>query len=384
MKREVYLDGNAGMPLRPEAREALLRALDALPGNPSSSHAAGRRARALVSDARDAVAALIGAAPREVVFTSGATESNVLALRGALAAAATGRDGVVVSRAEHPSLQRLCDGLTSTGRSVVRTPVDADGRASADVYAQCIDARTAVASLVCADSVTGTLQPVAAVASAAHTAGAVFHTDAAQAAGRVPLDVHAIGADLASLSAQKLGGPPGVGALYVREGAAWSAPDLRGTQELGRRAGTEAVPLIAAFGAAARAAAADTDSFSRRAAGQLAPLAEFVRAFPGGRVLTPTAGALTNTLLIAFDGCPGDAVLAALDAHGVRVSTGTACTSLARTPADVLLAAGMTLIDAARAVRVSTSWNTTADDVRALIAELGAALPRVRAALATS
>lgn len=385
---EVYLDANAGMPLRPEARAALVAALGLLPGNPSSAHAAGRRTRKVLSEAREAVAALVGAEPQDVVFTSGGTESNVLAIRGALAAAGEGRRGFVTSRAEHPSVARLADRLADEGTAVARAGVDRSGRVDAEAFAALVGTGTAVASLVLAESVTGTLQPVRAVAARIQGRGAVLHTDAAQAAGRIPIDVATLGADLLSLSSAKLGGAPGVGALVVRgaarDAASWRAPHGSGSQEGGRRPGTEAVPLIAAFGAAARAAARDLDAFAGGARALLAPVAAFTRAFPGGEVITPDRDVLPNTLLVAFAGCPGDAVLAALDALGVRVSSGTACTSLARTPAEVLVAGGRTREEAARAVRISVSWDTRAAAIGSLVDALGVVLPRVRAALATS
>jgi cysteine desulfurase len=380
---ETYLDGNAGMPLRPEARAVLVAALDAGPGNPSSAHAAGRRGRRLLSEAREAVAELVGARARDVVFTSGATEANVLAVRGALAAAGA-RRGLVTSRAEHTSLARLADRLAEEGVPVRRADADRSGRVDAGAFAALVDEATAAASLLLAQSVTGALEPVADVAARLAGTGTFLHSDAAQAAGRVPLHFGTLGVDALSLSAHKLGGPPGVGALVLREGAAWRAPHGEGSQEGGRRPGTEAVPLVAAFGAAARAARDDLDAFAARARRLVAPLVAFVRAAPGGEVITPAADALPGTALVAFAGCPGDALLAALDARGVRVSAGTACTSLARTPPEVLVAGGRSAEDAARAVRVSVAWCTSEDDVATLLAALRDVVPRVRAALATS
>lgn len=384
LRLENHLDANAGMPLRPQARAALDAALDLLPANPSSAHAAGRRARRVLSDAREAVAALVGAAPDAVVFTSGATEANVLAIRGALAAAPAGRRALLTSRAEHPSVARLADRLELEGVPVARAGVDRGGRVGAAAFVALAGAETAVASLVLAQSVTGALEPVAEVAGRLRRSGVFLHTDAAQAAGRVPIALATLGVDALSLAAHKIGGPPGVGALVLGERAAWTAPHGAGSQEGGRRPGTEAFPLVAAFGAAALAAREDLALFAARARRILAPLAAFARASPGGAVLTPDDDALPNTLLVAFDGCPGDALAAALDARGVRVSTGTACTSLARTPAEVLIAGGRSPAEAALAVRVSVSWTTREGDVEGLVDVLRDVVPRVRAALATS
>jgi cysteine desulfurase len=376
--REIYLDANASAPLRPEARAAVLAALDLGPGNASSPHGAGRRLRKVLGDAREAVAALVGARPSEVVFTSGATESNALACLGALAAAP---GAFVTTRAEHPSVARVADRVETSGRVVRRAGVDRWGRFDADEVVRLADGAALVA-VVMAQSVTGAVEPVAEVG--ARLRGAAFHVDASQAAGRIDVDVRAIGATSASLSAHKIGGPQGVGALVVREGTAWRNPTADATQELGRRAGTEAVALAAGFGAAAVVASARRRQESAAAADALAPLAAFLDAAAGAHVLSPRERVLPNTLLAAFDGCAGDALMAALDARGVRVSTGSACASGARLPPEVLVAAGFAPSDAARAVRISASWATTRDEILALVAALPETLARVRVAGTTS
>ncbi len=383
IRRETYLDANASAPLLPQAREAMLRVLDMGPGNASSPHAAGRRLRRVLGDAREQVAALVGSRPGEVVFTSGATESNTLAILGALAGAPVGRHVLVTTRAEHPSVARLGDRLERDGRGVRRAGVDRWGRVDAAQVAELVDAGTAVVAVVHAQSVTGALQPVEEIAAAAHRSGAMVHVDAAQSAGRVPVDCAAIGADLVALSAHKMGGPQGVGALVVRESAAWRTACAEGTQELGRRAGTEAVALAAGFGAAADVARAAIAGEAERMSRLLDPLRTFVDGWPGGEVWSPPDRALPNTCLVAFAGCPGDAVLASLDALGVRVSTGTACTSGARVAPEVLVAGGREPRDAARAVRISVAWDTSNRDVEALLVALGEVLPRVRAARQT-
>jgi cysteine desulfurase len=378
MPREIYLDANASAPLRPEARAAVLAALDLGPGNASSPHGAGRRLRNALGDAREAVAALVGARPAEVVFTSGATESNALACLGALAAA-PGR--FVTTRAEHSSVGRVADRVEAGGGEVGRAGVDRWGRFDADEVVRLAEHATLV-SVVLAQSVTGALEPAREIG--ARLRGAALHVDAAQAAGRVDVDVRALGATFLSLSAHKIGGPHGVGALIVREGAAWRNPFADGSQELGRRAGTEAVALAAGFGAAAAAAAARRRDESAAAADAMAPLVEFACATRGAEILTPSERALPNTLLVAFEGCAGDALMAALDARGLRVSTGSACASGARLPPDVLLAAGFAPRDAARAVRVSASWATTRAEILALVAALPETVARVRDAGTTS
>ena len=376
--REVYLDGNASAPLRPEARSALLAALDLGPGNASSPHGAGRRLKKLLGDAREAVAALVGADPQEIVFTSGATEANALAIHGLLAATP---GALATTRAEHASVARAAERAAAHGAAVRWTGVDRWGRWDADELLRAADGASVVAATL-AQPVTGALEPAARVGAA--LAGPSFHVDAAQALGRVPVDVAALGATTIAVSGHKIGAPHGVGALVLRRGARWTHPMGEGTQELGRRGGTEAVALIAAFGAAAAAVRARGAAEAAEMARLTARLRVAVASLPGAEVLTPAEDALPNTLLVAFDGCPGESVMAALDARGIRVSTGSACASGARVPPEVLLAGGATRADAARAVRVSLSWASTAEDSDALVAALPEVLARVRGARATS
>lgn len=376
--RETYLDGNASAPLRPEARAALLAALDLGPGNASSPHGAGRRLRKLLGDAREALAALVNAEPQEVVFTSGATEANALAIHGLLAATP---GALAATRAEHASVARAAERAAARGAEVRWAGVDRWGRWDADELLRAADGACVVAATL-AQSVTGALEPVARVGAA--LSGPSFHVDAAQALGRVPVDVAALGASTLAVSGHKIGAPHGVGALILRRGTRWTHPMGEGTQELGRRGGTEAVALIAAFGAAAAAVRLRGAEEAAEMARLTARLRAAIAAMPGADVLTPAESALPNTLLVAFDGCPGESVMAALDARGIRVSTGSACASGARVPPEVLLAGGVSRSDAARAVRVSLSWASTGDDSDALVAALPEVLARVRGARPTS
>jgi cysteine desulfurase len=378
MSSETYLDANASAPLRPEARAAVLAALDLGPGNASSAHGAGRRLRRTLGDARDAVAALVGARPSEVVFTSGATEANALGLLGALAAAP---GALVTTRAEHASIARVADRLAASGADVRRVGVDRWGRFDADEVLRAAEGASVVAAVL-AQPVTGAIEPVAEIGRGLR--GAALHVDAAQAVGRIEVDVAALGAATAALSAHKFGGPAGVGALVVREGAPWRNPFADGAQERGRRAGTEAVALAAGFGAAARAAAAPRREEATRSAALVAELRAGLAALPACEILTPTTDVLPGTLLASFDGCPGDATMAALDALGFRVSTGSACSSGARLPPEVLVAGGRSPAEAARAIRISLSWRSSRDDVRALLATIPEVLARVRRAQPTS
>ena len=376
---ETYFDHAASAPLRPGARDAIVRALDLGPGNAGSSHAAGRRLRCVLEDAREAVAGLVGARPEQVVFTSGTTESNRLALRGLLGTPGSGRGVLVTTTAAHDGLRALALALAGEGVTV-RTAVagPAGHVAAADVVALAGDL-PAVVALPLVESVTGARQPVEGVTR--ELPAARVHVDAAQAVARLPVSFRDLGAATLAFSAHKLGGPQGIGALVIRDDGLLHAPDGASSQERGRRAGTEAVALAAGFGAAA---AAVRDELRRPGDGYealLAPLRAFAAETPGAEVVTAPP-AVPGVLLVRFANCPGDALLAALDARGVRVSTGTACASGARLPPHVLTAAGRPARDAAECVRVSVGWSSTEGEVRRLLRELRELLPHLRTALA--
>ncbi len=377
--REIYLDHAASAPLRPAAREAMLRAFAAGPGNAGSAHAAGRRLRRLLENAREAVAELVAARPAQVVFTSGTTESNRLGVRGLLRASPARH--LVVTDASHDGLRALAAALAAEGVAVEGVTVGAAGHVRcADVVAAAGDDPVVVA-LPVAESVTGALQPVGAVTRALPRAH--VHADAAQAVGRSALSFAALGAATMSFSAHKIGGPQGIGALLVRDDAVWSAPDGAATQERGRRAGTEAVALACGFAAAASVAASALATLAAPCGDLLDPLRAFVAQTTGAETVTRKPAA-PGILLIRFAGCPGDALAAALDATGIRVSTGTACASGARLPPHVLTAGGRSPREPAECVRVSAGWTSSPDDVARLVAALRAIVPRARSARAPS
>jgi cysteine desulfurase len=376
----VYLDHNAGAPLRPEVREAMLPFLDA-PGNASSAHREGARARSAIEAARNEVARLIGAAPAEIVFTSGATEANNLALRGARPAGGS----LVVSAIEHASVLETARALATAGVPVAEIGVDAGGRIAAVAVEAACGPDPALVSVGLANGEVGSVAPIAEIAARLRGRGIVLHTDAAQAAGRLPIDVAALGVDLLSLSAHKCGGPPGVGALWVRGGVAL-APELTGgPQERGRRAGTEPVPAIVGFGVAAALARATQASEARR---QLS-LAERLWALLRARVPDvvrngPADGPrLPNTLNVSFPGCAGESLLVLLDVAGVAVSVGSACAAGSPEASHVLVAMGRDAEAARGGLRVSVGWSTTeaeVDRVAALLPELVAQVRRGAAA----
>ncbi|MCM5556453.1 cysteine desulfurase family protein [Pleomorphomonas sp. JP5] len=367
----AYLDANATTPVDPRVAAAMLSALTDLHGNPSSVHAAGRDARRAIEAARRKVAALIGAdRPDEIVFTSGGSESNVAAIRAALAAR-PGRRKVVTSAVEHPSVHATLDRLAATDGIVIhRLPVDACGRLDLDAYRASLGPDTALVTLMTANNETGTLFPIADLVPLAHAVGALFHTDAVQAAGRLDFSVAASGVDMASLSAHKLHGPKGIGALHVRRGIPFEGLITGGGQERGRRAGTENVPGIVGFGVAARLAFSDNQA--RRISGLRDRLETCVlSALPGAFVLGDRAARLANTACLAFPGADAEMMLSRLDRAGIAASSGSACAAGGMAPSRVLLAMGLKHL-AGSVVRFSLSRFNTDADIDHLLALLPA------------
>jgi cysteine desulfurase len=349
----TYLDHNATAVVRPEAKAAMARALD-IGGNPSSIHAAGRAARALVEIAREQVAALVAAPATTIIFTSGGTEANAIAIESAVAA---GARRLIVSAIEHDSVQETSRVL---GAAVEVLPVDTGGQADL----AWLEARLAAwdphdgkpfVALMLANNETGVIQPVAQAAELVHAADGWLHVDAIQAAGKIAVDSRALGADTLSISAHKIGGPQGVGALTFGPRATLSRRQHGGGQERGRRGGTENVPGITSFGAAA----AVCQGLQAQAAGRDAA-AERLKAV-GAVVMGETAPRLPNTLCIATPGFPSDVQVMGLDLAGVMVSAGSACSSGKVKASPVLEAMGQGALSGC-AIRVSAGWNTTPDD----------------------
>ncbi len=356
MPAAVYMDYNASVPMRPEAVSATAAAL-AVVGNPSAVHGFGRAARRLMEDAREQVAAAIGATPREIVFTSGATEANNLALKGC------DRPRLLISAVEHDSVR-----MAAPGAEIV--PVDPDGAVDLAALAALLaaDGRRALVSLMLANNETGVLQPVAEAAAQAHRHGALLHCDAVQACGRVSVDVRALGVDLLSLSAHKLGGPAGVGALYIRDGLDLAALLAGGGQERGRRGGTENLAGIAGFGAAAEAAR-HADAEASAVQGLRDGMEARIRAArPDALIFGAGAPRLPNTTCVALAGVPAESQVMALDLAGIAVSAGAACSSGKLRPSGVLRAMGVAPDIAGCAIRVSLGWGSKAEDIDRFIA----------------
>jgi cysteine desulfurase len=369
MTNRIYLDWNATAPLRPTAHAAMLAALDRV-GNPSSVHGEGRAARHLVETAREQVAALVGAEARNVVFTSGGTEANALALTPAIERPGDRRplDRLLVSAIEHPS---VLSGGRFAREAVEEVPVTPDGivdlaaleRRLGELVAA---GQRALVSIMHANNETGVVQPVAAAADLAHAAGGLLHVDAVQTAGRIPCDIKVMGADLLTLSGHKLGAPQGIGALIKATEALHLADPLikGGGQERGSRAGTENVAAIAGFGAAARAASEALATDGARAAALRARLEAGLREIAAETIIFGEgAERLPNTALFAVPGLKAETALIALDLAGIAASSGSACSSGKVTASHVVKAMGVAPALAAGAVRLSLGRDTTEAEI---------------------
>jgi cysteine desulfurase len=388
----IYLDHNAGAPLRPEVRAAIARLCDAQEANPASIHRGGQRARRALERARVQVAGLIGASAREVIFTSGGTESNNLAIRG-VADARPARRRIISSAIEHSSILAPLEYLERRGLErgferkfehnfeIVRIVPDRDGRITPATVAAALDADTALVTLGLVNAEVGTIQDVAAMAEPIARAGAIFHIDAVQAAGRIPLRVDELGCDLLTISGHKLGTPAGIGALYVRSGVPLAPAMLGGPQEAGMRGGTPNLLGAVALGAAAEAARAHLSEESARVAMLARRLLERLNtAIPRLRLNGPSIDRIANTLNLTFPGVLGESMLIALDLEGVEVSMGSACAAGAVEPSHVLLAMGLSRDEARSSLRLSLGWSTTAAEIERAAAIIPDAWQRVRAA----
>jgi cysteine desulfurase len=353
----TYLDHNASSPLRPEARQAMLEALDA-GGNASSVHGEGRAARNLIESAREELARSLGVPPRSVVFTSGGTEANALALRG------SGAERLIVSAVEHASVRAAAE---QSGRAVDQLTVDSDGIVDLACLAQSLAAgpKNALVSLMLANNETGAIQPVAEAAELTHRHGAIIHCDAAQAVGRMAVDWQGLGVDLMTLSAHKFGGPQGVGALLIRPGTSMLPLIGGGGQEFHLRGGTENVAAICGMAAALRVALGDdADSM---AAGRNRLESRLKAVSPALRIFAQGVRRLPNTSCFALEGLLAETAVMAFDLLGVAVSSGSACSSGKVGRSHVLEAMGVPAGLARSAVRVSLGWNTTERDLTRLV-----------------
>ena len=377
----TYLDHNATTPLAPTVLETVTTVLRGQFGNASSVHMFGQMAKAQVDGARAAVADLIGARPQEIVFTSGGTEADNLAIRGAAEAAGPGRKRhLIASAIEHEAVLKTLKALSRRGWTTTLLPVGESGIVAPDALEAALTDETVLVSVMHANNEIGTVQPIAELAAMARRRGALFHTDAVQSAGKLPIAVDRLGVDLLSLSAHKLNGPKGVGALWVRRGVRLVASQTGGGQERNRRAGTENVPGIAGFGAAARNAAAALDGRPADV-GALRDRLEtgILDNVPGAVVNGDRGRRVSNTTNISFEGVEAESLLIALDLEGVAVSTGSACSSGTLEPSHVLRAMGCSPHRTQSSIRFSLGLGNTAEQIDRVV-EI---LPRVVGKLRT-
>ncbi len=377
----VYFDYNATTPLTPEAADAVARATREIFGNASSVHHFGQQAKAALDEARSAVARLIGGEPSEVVFTSGGTEADNLALRGvAEAYEPVGRKHLIASAIEHEAVLNTLRALARRGWTVTLLPVDQTGIVHPDALRAAITPATAIVSVMHANNEIGTVQPVAELAAIAHEQGALMHTDAVQSAGKIPVDVRALGVDLLSLSAHKFNGPKGAGALWVRRGTRMQPILTGGKHERNRRAGTENVPAIVGMGVAAAAASGKMAAEHERV-GRLRDRLEngILAGVPGTAVNGAATPRVPNTTNISFDRVEAESLLIALDLEGVAVSTGSACSSGTLEPSHVLKAMGFPPYRTQNSLRFSLGLYSTEQEVDFVIGVLPRLVEKLRA-----
>lgn len=351
MRRSVYLDYNATAPVRPEVIEAVTSALKQT-GNPSSIHEYGRAARRLVEDARAEIAALVASKPARVVFTSGGTEANNLALKG------SGRSRILVSSIEHPSVLQVHE-------NAVQIPVDEQGNIRLSALEELLaeDGDKTLVSVMMANNETGVLQPIEQIVKLAHDKGALVHCDAVQAAGKVAINCEELAIDFTTISSHKLGGPQGIGAMILGKGLEIISQQLGGGQERRRRGGTENVSGIAGFGVAARLSLEGLSDMQKKSQARDAMEQKLLAAAPRARVFGANTPRVPNTTTITMPGVPSDTQLMVLDLEGYAVSSGSACSSGKVQASHVLKAMGADDKAAGEAIRISTGWNSSLEDL---------------------
>lgn len=360
----IYLDNAASAPVLECALKAAQPFLTECCGNPSSIHAEGRRAALALMDAREKCAWAIGARPDEIVFTSGGTESDNMAVKAAFLLGREGvRNRIVTTKIEHPAILECCRFLERFGAEVVYLDVNGDGYVSAEQARELITERTALVTVMAANNEVGTIQPVREIAEICRERGVLFHTDAVQAAGFIPLDVNDIGCDMLSVSAHKLGGIRGAGLLYIRNGLELQPLIHGGGQESGLRSGTENTAAIAAMGAAMEHACRDLPAKSERIARLRDRLTEGLLDIPGSRLNGGTSPRLCGNVNVSFAGVEGESLVLGLDLRGVCASSGSACSSGNEQPSHVLRAMGIPADMLNGSLRLTLSESTTADEV---------------------
>jgi len=377
--RRIYLDHAATTPAHPEVAEAVLRYLTGAFGNPSTAYSFGQEAKRALEEAREKVAALIGAAPEEVFFTSGGTESDNWALRGAAYAHAQKGRHIITSSIEHHAILDVCRLLEADGFRITYLPVDGYGLVDPDEVRRAITPETILISVMHANNEIGTIEPIAEIAGVAREAGVCFHTDAVQTVGHLPVDVNELGVDLLSIAAHKLYGPKGVGALYIRNGTRMPPLIVGGAQERGMRAGTENVAGIVGFGKAAEIAGREMPAVIPRLRQLRDRLIEgLTQNIPGVHLNGHPEQRLPQNVNVTVEGVEGEAVVMALDQEGIAVSTGSACGTGAAEPSHVILALGVPPEQARGAVRLTLGRHTTAEDIERVLEVFPRIIGRLR------
>jgi cysteine desulfurase len=379
------MDNNATTPLHPQVRETLVEAMDIF-GNPSSLHGLGRTARQRVEEARQEVAAFLGASPDEIIFMGSGSEANNTVLSivtcpsGACSCAAYGANEIVTSTIEHPCILESVKCLEERGLTVRYVNVDSDGKIDLDEYKSVVSERTRLVSVMLANNEIGTMQDIRTLAGIAHEHGAQFHTDAVQAVGKVPVDVRELDVDFLTVSGHKMYGPKGVGALMVRRGVPFCPLIRGGHQEKGRRAGTENTLGIIGFGKAVEMRALEMKAEEPRLREMRERLRDGIQdRIPDVRILGHPTDCLPNTLNVSFDGAEGESILLYLDLAGIAVSTGSACASGSLEPSHVLLATGLPMECAHGSIRISLGRENTMDEVTYVLDTLPGVIERIRA-----
>lgn len=378
--RKVYLDHNATTPLDPRVLEAMLPYLKEFYGNPSSVHEFGRTTRKAVEKARGEVASLVSAGDeQEIVFTSGGTESDNHAVRGVVHALQNKRNHIITSSIEHHAVYNLCKFLEKNSAKATYLPVDEYGVVDMEALKKSVTDKTVLISIMWANNEVGTIEPIEEIAAFAKEKGIIFHTDAVQAAGKIPINLGTSGISLASVSAHKIYGPKGVGALYIRKGTKISPLIIGGHHERNRRAGTENVAGIVGFGEAARLAKKELEKESAYLTGLVDYLYEGIKKrVPDVRLNGHPKNRLPNTLNVGFRYIEGESIVLNLDMEGIAVSTGSACTSGSLEPSHVLTAMGIDPAETQGSVRFSLGKGNTKEDIDYVLEVLPPIIERLR------
>lgn len=378
MTKTIYLDNNATTRVDPEVLAVMHPFLTELYGNPSSIHLFGGQVHRHVDEARASVARLLNCRPEEITFTAGGSESDNMAIRGVVDALAGKKRHIVTTRVEHPAVRSLCIHLEKFGYRVTELPVDAGGHLNMAELEEAITPDTAIVSVMWANNETGVMFPIERIADLCRSKGVVFHTDAVQAAGKVPIDLQKVPIDLLSISGHKLHAPKGVGALFIRKGTKVSPLIVGGHQEQGKRAGTENVPAIVALGKACDLAMKHLDDENTRVRALRDRLEKGLLASCKGARVNGQEPRLPNTLNISFEFIEGESILLMLDELGVCASSGSACTSGSLEPSHVLRAMGVPFTSVHGSVRYSLSRFTTPEEIDLVIREMPRIVDRLR------